>query len=189
MSDGARGEVTRLLGAVSRGDRHASEELLPLVYDELRRLAEARMGLESPQTLQPTALVHEAYLRLVGDDGAEWDGRAHFFGAAANAMRRILIDRARRVQSAKHGGGRERVALTEAEQVDELDTASLVALDDALDELQRRDQRKGQIVMLRFFAGLSIADTAAALGLSPATVKSEWRFARAWLHHEIASAG
>lgn len=183
-----RGEVTRLLSAASGGDRVASENLLPLVYDELRRLAHARMSAEAPQTLQPTALVHEAYLRLVGDPDAEWDSRAHFFGAAANAMRRILIDQARKREALKHGGGRKRVTLDDAQDADELDTASLVALDGALDELQKRDPRKAEVVMLRYFAGLSIADTASAMGLSPATVKNEWRFARAWLHHEISGA-
>lgn len=165
----------------------SSDEWLPLVYDELRRLArrEIRRELE-PQTLQTTALVHEAYLKLVGVDAHSWRDRAHFFGAAARAMRQILVERARARSALKRGGDAERVPLEQLEFADlEDDPERFLALEEALTLLERVDERKSRVVMLRFFAGLSIAEAAEVLGLSPTTVKDEWSFARAWLFREI----
>ncbi|MCH7701619.1 MAG: sigma-70 family RNA polymerase sigma factor [Planctomycetes bacterium] len=188
MSRSNPGEVTRILEAISDGDPHASDTLLPLVYDELRRLASARMALEAPgQTLQPTALVHEAYLRLVGDGQVDWENRRHFFGAAASAMRRILVERARRRGRIKHGGGRQRVPLDDVAVEADEKLLDYVVLDEALCRMEKQDERMSQIVMLRFFAGLTIEDTAQALGISPMTVKREWACARAWLYDELNS--
>ena len=186
MTNDPRQQVTQLLELAVRGDAKASEELLPLVYEELRKLARAQMGREAPgQTLQPTALVHEAYMRLVGGNDVRWENRGHFFGAAALAMRRILVERARHRGRLKRGGDRARVELDEnAAAIPGLST-DLVALDEALDRLAAFDKRKSDVVMLRYFAGLSIEETAAALSVSPATVKNEWTFARAWLHREM----
>ncbi len=183
-------EITQLLNAASGGDKRASAELLPLVYEELRKLARARMAAEpAGHTLQPTALVHEAYLRLVGTENTvRWDGRGHFFGAAARAMRRILVERARSRGRIKRGGDRGRVELTDVGMAVEPPATDLVALDEALDRLEKHDPRKAEVVMLRYFAGLTIEETAAALSLSPATIKTEWAFARAWLHREISTA-
>ncbi|MBN8644917.1 MAG: sigma-70 family RNA polymerase sigma factor [Planctomycetes bacterium] len=185
-------DVTMLLQAIGDGDDHAAARLLPLVYDELRKLAHARMNNEAPgQTLQPTALVHEAYMRLVDAQGRSprWDGRGHFFGAAALAMRRILVERARHRNRIKHGGGRKRVDLEDADAAAHApDGTDLVALDEALQKLEKLDKRKHDVVMLRYFAGLSIEEAAGALALSPATVKTEWSFARAWLRREMAGA-
>ncbi|MBC7772393.1 MAG: sigma-70 family RNA polymerase sigma factor [Pyrinomonadaceae bacterium] len=190
MSTPAPHEVTQLLAAVSGGDSHAAAQLLPLVYDELRKLAKSRMSHEaSGQTLEPTALVHEAYLRLLGDTNVGWDNRGHFFAAAALAMRRILVERARSRNRIKRGGGKGKVELTDAVLSTEPPSDDLLALDEALDRLEKYDKRKAEVVMLRYFAGLSIEDTAAALNLSPATVKNEWTFARAWLHREVAKDG
>jgi RNA polymerase sigma factor (TIGR02999 family) len=185
----SRQEITLLLNRVSSGDQKAADELLPVVYEELRKLARSRMGAEAAEhTLQPTALVHEAYLRLIDGDGSRpaWDGRGHFFASAAMAMRRILVDRARARARLKRGGGRQRVELTDDMGAAQSEETDLVALDRALDKLAAYDSRKAQVVMLRFFAGLSIEETAGALGLSPATIKNEWAFARAWLHREMA---
>ncbi len=175
-----------MLHAVAAGEPAATDELLPLVYDELRQLAGGRMAGETPgQTLQPTALVHEAYLRLVGAEDLQWDSRGHFFAAAA-AMRRILIERARRRQAAKHGAGRARVSLEQIEPIaDEPPAEELLALDEALGRLEEIDPRKARIVSLRYFAGLTIAETAQSMDLSATTVKDEWRFARAWLRQEM----
>jgi len=181
-------DVTRLLDAASAGDRHAAAELLPLVYDELRKLAAARMAAESPnQTLQPTALVHEAFLRLVGPaDALRWDNRGHFFAAAAEAMRRILVEAARRKKSAKYGGGHIQVdAHTIAIAAPELDD-DIVAIDEALDRLAAIDPIKAKLVNLRYFAGLTIEDAAAALGISSATAKRYWAYSRAWLFQQVA---
>jgi RNA polymerase sigma factor (TIGR02999 family) len=185
--------VTRLAERAALGDDAAADELLPLVYDELRRLARARMAREpgglDAQTLQPTGLVHEAWMRLVGEDAAasRWSGRAHFFGAAANAMRRVLVERARRRRRLKRGGGQQQVPLQEdAAAIAMPDPVDLVALDEALDRLAAVDARKAQIVTLRYFAGLSIEETAAALDLSLTTVKDEWMLARAILHRELS---
>jgi len=182
-------EISRILAAIGDGDRKASEELLPLVYLELRKLARSRMAHEPPgQTLQPTALVHEAYLRLVGDRDARWENRAHFFAAAALAMRRILVERARRRRMAKHGGGQDRVTLDEAVASSDPRSVDLLALDDALTRLEAHDPRMSRIVTLRYFAGLNVEQTAKALDISAATVKREWSYAKAWLHREIAGA-
>ena len=180
-------EVTRILEAISSGDKRAADLLFPLVYDELRRLARLRMAREKPgQTLQPTALVHDAYLRLVGDVDAKWETRAHFFGAAALAMRRILVERARRRRSARHGGQMERVTLDEPAVGATSDRAvDLLSLDRALQRLEAYDARLAAVVMLQFFGGLEIEETARALGVSRATVKRDWTYARAWLYEEI----
>ncbi|MSR59119.1 MAG: sigma-70 family RNA polymerase sigma factor [Planctomycetaceae bacterium] len=181
-------DVTRILEAICDGDSDAVERLLPLVYDELRRLAAAKLAHEAPgQTLQATALVHEVYLRLVGGVEPRWETRGHFFTAAAEAMRRILIDRARSRKRQKRGGGAKRLAL------DELDLASpppddeLLALDEALSKLAVEEPVKAELVKLRFFAGLSVEQAAAALGISRATADRYWSFARAWLFHELAA--
>lgn len=167
----------------------SSDAWLPLVYDELRLLArrEIRRELE-PQTLQTTALVHEAYLRLVGDDQRSWRDRAHFFGAAARAMRQILVDRARARQSLKRGGSAQRIPLEALDHLDlETDPDRFLALEESLSQLERVDERKARIVMLRYFAGLSIAQTASVMELSATTVKEEWFFARAWLFRAISA--
>lgn len=176
--------------------RHAdgpgsSEDLLPQVYDELRRLARARLAREGPGlTLQPTALVHEAYLRLAGDGvDRRWDRRGHFFAAAAISMRRILVERARRVHRVKHGGGHVQVELDPESPAASADLHEVLAIDEALSELERVDPRKAQVVMLRYFAGLTVEETAEAMALSPATVKNEWAFARVWLHRVLAPLG
>jgi len=175
--------------AVRPGDigPRSSADLLPEVYNELRRLARVRLRRESPTlTLQPTALVHEAYLRLEpGGTARRWDGRGHFFAAAAIAMRRILVERARHRERLKHGGGQRRVDLVTEPAGSTVDLADVLAVDGALDELERLDGRKAQVVMLRYFAGLTVEETAEALALSPATVKTEWAFARAWLRQAL----
>lgn len=183
----ARSNVSRILaGATSSAGAQTTDELLPILYDELRALARARLAQERrPSTLQATALVHEAWLRLVGDPDPGWSSRAHFFGAAAQAMRRILVERARARLSEKRGGERSRVALDDAARVEVEAPAELIALDVALARLERHDPRKARIVSLRHFAGLSIEETARALDVSLATVKADWTYARAWLHREI----
>src|SRR5262245_34240440 len=179
-------EVTRILSAFAQGDRSAAEQLLPLIYDELRQLAAHKMAQETPgQTLQPTALVHEAYLRLVGaEEGPHWDSRGHFFAAAAEAMRRILVDNARRKNAVKHGGGVRRVPLEEFHRVAE-SPEDLLDLDEALTRFAAEEPDKARLVQLRFFAGLSTPDAAAALGISVATAERWWTFARAWLYSEL----
>jgi RNA polymerase sigma factor (TIGR02999 family) len=165
-----------------------SDELLPEVYEELRKLARVRLARErdSNQTLQPTALVHEAYLRISGTRGEQrWDRRGHFFAAAAQAMRRILVERARHYQRSKHGSGAERMGLDTDVIREDPALTDLVAVDEALTQLEAIDARKAQVVTLRYFAGLSIEETADALDLSPATVKNEWTFARAWLYRAL----
>jgi RNA polymerase sigma factor (TIGR02999 family) len=175
-------DVTRILAAIGQGDPQASELLLPLVYDELRKLAARRLAREAPgQTLQPTALVHEAYLRLVGAQGADWNGRGHFFAAAAQAMRRILVENARRKKSAKAGGGRMRVSLAEVEPEIDGHRVDLLALDEALERLEAQDERKANLVKLRFFAGLSIHQAAEILGVSTSTADNDWAYAKSWL--------
>jgi len=179
-------DVTRILEAVERGDRRAAGELLPLVYEELRRLAARKLSREPPgQTLQATALVHEAYLRLVGNDSEGWDGRGHFFAAAAEAMRRILVENARRKGSAKHGGERSRIGMTDLAAADHVPAEELLALDEALNRLGREAPEKAELVKLRFFAGLSINQAAEAMGISRATAIRHWSFARAWLYHQV----
>jgi RNA polymerase sigma factor (TIGR02999 family) len=181
------GPVTRLVEAAARGEAGAAEELLPLVYDELRRLAAARLAREAPgQTLQPTALVHEAYLRLIGPgDGKPWDDRGHFFAAAAEAMRRILVDAARRKSRTKHGGDLRRVDGDQVDQAIAPPVTDLLALDEALEKLAATDRVSADLVKLRYFAGLSLAAAAAALGLPARTAGRRWAYARAWLSEEI----
>ena len=180
-------DVTRLLGAAAAGDRRAAADLLPAVYAELRKLAAARLAADpAGHTLQPTALVHEAYLRLVGGEPADgWNGRGHFFGAAAEAMRRILVERARRRQADKHGGGRARVELPDVPAAAPPD--DLLALDEALTRLERHDPAAAALVKLRYFAGLSHQEAAAALGLSRGAADRLWALARAWLLRQLTA--
>jgi RNA polymerase sigma factor (TIGR02999 family) len=178
-------DVTRLLVASSQGDQEALDKLLPLVYTELRHLAERYLHRERPDhTLQPTALVHEAYLRLIDQD-VSWQNRAHFFGVAAEMMRRILIDHARKHQAAKRGSGGIKLSLDEAIDLTDERAAELIALDDALKALAEFDPQKSKIVELRFFGGLSIEEAAAVLGIGTATVIRQWKMAKAWLYHEV----
>ncbi len=189
MSEQPVGPVTQMLRAASDGDPRAAADLLPLIYDELRKLAQARMAKTPPgNTLQPTALVHEAYLRLIGSDDPSWHSRGHFFAAAAQAMRQILVEQARRKASLKHGGGRKRVALEDIDLAIEPPAEDVLALDEALTQLEKADSRKGNVVMLRFFAGLTNEETAAALGISVPTVEREWRFSRAFLYTVLSKA-
>jgi RNA polymerase sigma factor (TIGR02999 family) len=183
-------EATRILSAIEAGDPQAAEQLLPLVYDELRKLAAQRLAQERPGlTLQATALVHEAYLRLVDVEKAQaWNSRGHFFAAAAEAMRRILADSARSRSAEKRGGGRRRVGLDVAELGARQDDQKLLALDEALARFERQHPRKAQLVKLRYFAGRSIRETAEALGISTATADRVWAYARAWLQREMAEA-
>ena len=180
-------DVTQLLNAIDAGDPQAAEQLLPLVYDELRKLAAAKMAQEKPgQTLQATALVHEAWLRLTGvDEQKVWNSRGHFFGAAAEAMRRILVDRARQKARVRHGGGLERVDLEHVNLAIEDNDETLLAMSDALDTLARESPQKAEIVKLRYFTGLENREIAAALGVSLSTVERSWAYARSWLHREL----
>ena len=180
-------DVTQILDRVQQGDPAAAAELLPLVYEELRRLAARKMASEAPgQTLQPTALVHEAWLRLVGNENREWEGRAHFFGAAAEAMRRILIERARRRLASKRGGG---IKPLDADAVEipspTLDDDRLLAVNEALEKFAVIDSRKAELVKLRYFVGMNFEETAAALGIAVPTAKQWWAYARAWLTVEM----
>jgi RNA polymerase sigma factor (TIGR02999 family) len=187
MGDPAPGEVTQLLEQLTAGDDRAADTLLPLVYNELRRLARSRMAKLPPgQTLQPTALVHEAYLRLVGKQDPGWEGRAHFFGAAARAMRDIIVDEARRKASMKHGGDRRHVHADAIALSIEQPSEDVLALNEALERLEHDDPRKGQIVMLRYFAGLSREQTADAMGLTVRTIDREWRYIKTWLYTQLA---
>jgi len=179
-------EVTRILDAIGNGDPKASNELLPMVYEELRRLAAHKMANEAlGQTLQPTALVHEAWLRLIGGENVKWDGRAHFFGAAAEAMRRILIDNARRKQALRHGGDQRRLDIEEIEIAAMPQGDQLLELDEALERLASHNSRKAELVKLRYFAGLTIGEAAELLQISEPTAKRDWKYARAWLYNEI----
>lgn len=179
-------DVTQILHRLERGETHAAEELLPLVYEELRKLAAARMAAApAGQTLQATALVHEAYLRIVGSGPDRWNGRGHFFSAAAEAMRRILIDRARQKASLRHGGNYRRLSLEDVDLATETDSNTLLALDEALDQYAQRDPTGAQLIKLRFYVGLPNHEAAAILGLSERTAKRTWAFARAWLYEEI----
>ena len=186
-------DVTQILQAIVRGNRPGSAELLPLVYDELRRLAARRMSAEKPgQTLNATALVHEVYLRLVGPGEGEkqkWDGRGHFFAAAAEAMRRILVENARRKSRVKHGGELDRVPLDEEEVVAVPTSETLIALDEALTRFAAEEPEAAKIVELRYFAGLSIDEAADALGVSRATANRQWAYAKAWLRCEMEPKG
>ncbi|HEV3005665.1 MAG TPA: ECF-type sigma factor [Pirellulales bacterium] len=180
-------DVTRILSQIESGDPSAADELLPLVYDELRKLAAARLAQEKPgQTLQATALVHDAYIRLVDIEKAEhWNSRGHFFGAAAEAMRRILIERARRNRRPKHGGDRQRVDLDEALAIVDA-SDDLLALEEALNRFELSDPMAAKLVKLRYFAGLTMPQAAEALGISLRTAEREWTYARTWLHRELS---
>jgi RNA polymerase sigma factor (TIGR02999 family) len=181
-------DVTRILNAIEQGDTGAADKLLPLVYEELRCLAAQKMSHElSGQTLQATALVHEAYIRLVGDEVQDWRSRGHFFSAAAEAMRRILVENARRKQSLKRGGGLKRLDLSKAAAMSDRDTPvdDLIALDEALERLSEKTKIKADLVKLRYFAGMTIEQAAKVLGISTATAKRYWTYARAWLIREI----
>src|SRR6516225_4150454 len=183
-------EVTQVLHAIAEGDPDAASQLLPLVYDELRKLAAQKLAREMPgQTLQPTALVHEAYLRLVGQDEEQhWDSRGHFFAAAAEAMRRILVEIARQKASLKRGGNRERMDVVESLLAVPEPREDLVALDAALTKLAETDKQAAELVQLRYFAGLPMGEIAEILGISPRTADRLWAYARAWLHEEIEGA-
>lgn len=182
-------EVTQVLQAIQAGEPRAADQLLPLVYEELRKLAAARMAQEQPgQTLQPTALVHEAWLRLVGDQAPQFDGRGHFFAAAAEAIRRILIDRARHKRSLKRGAGAERVDLDQLDRLEVADAAdddTLLAVDEALAKLALEDPDSAEFIKLRFFAGLTNDEAARAQGIPERTARRHWSFARAWLYREL----
>ena len=181
-------DVTRILNAIERGDTEATDELLPLVYEELRLLAAQKLSHEAPgQTLQATALVHEAYLRLVGSEDQGWKSRAYFFGAAAEAMRRILVEHARRKQRPKHGGDCQRVDLSEEDLLVSVPCDDLIALDEALTKLAEIDNAKAELVKLRYFTGLTLEQAAEALNISPATAKRHWTYAKAWLYGRIRS--
>jgi RNA polymerase sigma factor (TIGR02999 family) len=180
-------EVTRILSAIEQGDPSAAEQLLPLVYDELRRLAAAQLAQEKPgQTLQPTALVHEAYLRLVGGDSeTPWNSRAHFIAAAAEAMRRILVENARRKMTEKHGGKRQRIDFSQAEPLTEADPDAVLDLDEALTLLAAEDPDAAEVAKFRLFAGLSVEEAGQALSTSRANAYRQWAYARAWLHARL----
>jgi len=182
-------EVTRILSAVEKGDPHAAEQLLPLVYHELRKLAAAKLAQEKPgQTLEATALVHEAYLRLVDANQAQhWNSRGHFFAAAAEAMRRIMVEQARRKRRVRHGGGRVRVDLDRVSVIADEIAEDLLALDAALERLAAEETAAATVVKLRYFAGLTAEDTAAALGISLRTANRHWAYAKAWLYQQLQS--
>ena len=181
-------EVTQILDSIEQGDRQAAHRLLPLVYDELRKLAASKMAREAPgQTLQPTALVHEAWLRLAGNERQVWSNRGHFFAAAAEAMRRILIENARRRKALRHGGDQVRVDIQQVEIAAPAEDDQLLAIDEALQRFAALDSRKAELVKLRYFIGMTIEEAAGALGISEATAKRWWIYARAWLYAEVAA--
>jgi RNA polymerase sigma factor (TIGR02999 family) len=181
-------EITQLLHSIDKGNARSAEQLLPLVYEELRKLAASKMARETPgQTLQATALVHEAWLKLAGGQAASFNGRAHFFGAAAEAMRRILIDRARRKAAQRHGGGKERVEVDDLQIAAPTADEELLAVNDALDKFAALDAKKAELVKLRFFTGLTIEEAAETLGISEPTAKRWWAYARAWLYEASKS--
>jgi RNA polymerase sigma factor (TIGR02999 family) len=183
-------DVAHILQAIEQGDPKAADELLPLVYHELRKLAASRMARETPgNTLQPTALVHEAWMRLVGEANPKFDSRAHFFAAAAEAMRRILIDRARHKRAVRHGGGQERVELDEADFAIQKDDDQLLAVNDALDKLAAQNRVEAELVKLRYFVGMTTAQAAEVLGITEAAAKHYWIHARTWLYQEITTHG
>ena len=182
-------EITQILQRLNQGDESAAERLLPLVYDELRKLAAAKIEREpAGQTLQATALVHEAWLRLGGDEQPDWQNRAHFFAAAASAMRRILIDRARSRRALRHGGGQQRINLDDVELAAATDDDHVLAVNDALEKFAVPEPRKAELVTLRYFAGLTLPEAAEALGISEATAERWWAYARAWLSKELNAA-
>lgn len=182
-------EVTQILDAIGRGDQQASEQLLPVIYQDLRRLAATMLAQEpAGQTLEATALVHEAYVRLVdSEEEQKWNHRGHFFAAAAEAMRRILVEQARRKQRVKHGGEHDRVELDEERLVCSVPSEQLLALDEALERFEQEEPEKAQLVKLRFFAGLTIEEAAETLGISRATASRHWTYARAWLHDALSA--
>jgi RNA polymerase sigma factor (TIGR02999 family) len=181
-------EVTRILHSIESGDAKAADELLPLVYEELRKLAEHKMANDvQGQTLQPTALVHEAWLRLTGNENVRWDSRAHFFGAAAEAMRRILIEKARHRRALRHGGGQQRLDIHDVEIAAVAKDDELLALNDSLERFATVDKQKAELVKLRYFVGMNIEEASQALGISVATAKRWWSYARAWLFQETQS--
>ena len=189
MAEKPPGMVTQVLQAAGAGDAEAAAELLPMVYSELRKLARARMARIPPgNTLQSTALVHEAYMRVVGSHDPGWNSRGHFFAAAAQAMRQILVEQARRKASLKRGGDRKRVDVDAVELPIEPPSGDVLALDEALQRLEQDDPRKGKIVMLRYFAGLTMEETAAALDVSVPTIEREWRFIRAFLYTQLSGS-
>jgi RNA polymerase sigma factor (TIGR02999 family) len=183
-------DVTQILSQIEHGDPSAAHELLPLVYEELRRLAAAKLANEKPgQTLQATALVHEAYLRLVDAQKVQhWNSQGHFYSAAAEAMRRILVDRARHKKTFRAGGDAERVGFDQVEPTSEFPTVDLLALNEALEELERRDRRKAELVKLRYFAGLSVRAAAATLGIATSTAISDWAYAKGWLRLQMSGS-
>src|SRR6185312_8184446 len=184
-----REDVTEVLAQISGGDKRAADKLLPLVYDEFRALARHYLGQErANHTLQPTALVHEAYMKLVDQTRVDWQGKSHFFAVAAQAMRRILVDHARSRQREKRGGGRARVILDEAVALSPQKDEDVLALDEALERLAKLDPRQAKVVELRFFGGLNVEEVAEALGVSKRTVEGDWTFARAWLSRELRGA-
>jgi len=181
-------DVTRILNAIEQGDAGAADRLLPLVYEELRILAAQKLSYEPPgQTLQATALVHEAYLRLIGTDNKSWDSRGHFFKAAAEAMRRILIENARRKRANKRGGNHKRINLSGSilSEGDHTTLDEILTLDEALEKLEQKDKLKADLIKLRFYAGLTIEQSAKSLGISPTSAKTQWSYARAWLLREV----
>jgi RNA polymerase sigma factor (TIGR02999 family) len=186
MTENKRQKVTQILSAASSGNQEAAKELWDFVYDELRKLASRKMAHTPPgQTLQPTALVHEAYLRLVGDQEQQWENRAHFFGAAARAMRNVLVDQVRKKGRIKRGGQAQRIPFSQIVCTSESQPLDILALDEALKRLEKDDPRLVEVALLRFFAGLTIEETAKAMGVSTSTVEREWSYARAWLYREI----
>jgi RNA polymerase sigma factor (TIGR02999 family) len=187
MPDPSESQVATVLRAAQAGDRQAAADLLPLVYDELRKLAAHKLARATPgQTLSPTDLVHEAYLRVAGDDQVTWEGRRHFFFAAARAMRDILVEQARRKAGPKRGGGRHRRELDDACMVLEPPSEDVLAVHEALEDLEARDPLKGQIVLLRYFTGLTIDETAAVLGMPERSLDRQWRYIRAWLRKRLS---
>ena len=182
-------EVTQILEAIDHGNARAAEHLLPLVYEELRKLAVAKMAFESAgHTLQPTALVHEAWLRLSGDENRKWNDRTHFFAAAAEAMRRILVDNARHKRAQRYGGGQQRMELVEISVASAPNDDQLLAVNEALEKFAARDKLKAELVKLRYFVGMTIEEAAQVLGISAPTAKRHWAYARAWLAEEIAKS-
>jgi RNA polymerase sigma factor (TIGR02999 family) len=183
-------EVTQILDAIGQGEAQAAERLLPLVYDELRKLAIHKMANEAAGlTLQPTALVHEAWLRLGPNENKAWNGRAHFFGAAAEAMRRILIENARRRRAIRHGGGQARLDIQEIDIAAPAEEEALLAIDEALDRFCSLDPKKAELVKLRYFVGMTVEEAAGTLGISEATARRWWEYARAWLYTEMRTTG
>lgn len=179
-------QISHILQSLARGEGQTADDLLGLVYEELRVLARSRLDREKQDSIQPTELVHEAYLRLVGDDKSiEWNGRGHFFGAAAEAMRRIMVERARKRRSQMHGGGVRRVEFVDERALAPMDDDQLLELDDALTDLERKSSAHSQLVKLRFFAGLTNQEAADVLGISTATAQRQWAFARSWLHRRV----